>query len=263
MVSDNSLPTDSPSQTRLLSGAVAAVAGLPVDRLMSAKGHASVLTREVDEREYKEGIDGQKPEVAEALMSLVAPSNWKVVQHQHRRRKASDLADTKSIVIWSIPTFPLTAFWKIICKPQGPVPKERVVSMELKTAKRGGRFLFVTLLTPLVREACLGPLMRVCAEQGWKACKSRPFQLRNKQRRPIKVSDPLQEAVNVNRFAVLASEAEVLSVSRAARQGVKRSRSSREVRDLSSLQLGTLNVQAGSFRPRNVLRLKLMPVYEV
>ena len=51
-------PTDSPSQTRLLSGAVAAVAGLPVDRLMSAKGHASVLTREVDKREYK-GVDGQ------------------------------------------------------------------------------------------------------------------------------------------------------------------------------------------------------------
>ena len=38
-----------------------------------------VLTREVNEREYKEGINGQKPEVAEALMSLVAPSNWKVV----------------------------------------------------------------------------------------------------------------------------------------------------------------------------------------
>ena len=94
-------------------------------------------------------------------MSLVASSNWKVVQHQHRRRKASNLADTKNIVIWSLPTFPLTAFWKIICKPQGPVPKERVVSMELKTAKRGGRFLFVTLLTPLVREACLGPLMLV------------------------------------------------------------------------------------------------------
>ena len=73
---------------------MAAVAGLPVDWLMSAKGHASVLTREVDEREYKEGISGQKPEVAEALTSLVVPSNWKVVQHQHRRRKASDLADT-------------------------------------------------------------------------------------------------------------------------------------------------------------------------
>ena len=77
VVSDNSLPTDSPNQTRLLSGAVAAVAGLPVDRLVSAKGHASVLTREVDEREYKEGIDGQKSEVAEALMSLVAPVTGK------------------------------------------------------------------------------------------------------------------------------------------------------------------------------------------
>ena len=75
VVSDNSLPTDSLSQTRLLSGAVAAVAGLPVDRLMSAKGHASVLTRKVDEREYNEGIDGQKPEVAKAQMSLVA-SKW-------------------------------------------------------------------------------------------------------------------------------------------------------------------------------------------
>ena len=65
VVSDNSFITDSPSQTRILSVAVAAVAGLPVDRLMSAKGHAPVLTREDDEREY-----GQKPEVAEAQMSL-------------------------------------------------------------------------------------------------------------------------------------------------------------------------------------------------
>jgi hypothetical protein len=81
-------------------------------------------------------------------VSLVASSNCKVVQHLDRRRKASELADTKSIVIWGIPTFPLTVFWKIICKP---VSKERVVSIELKAAKRGGRFLFVTLLTPLVR----------------------------------------------------------------------------------------------------------------
>jgi len=243
VVSDNSLPTDSPSQKRILSGAVAAAVGLTVDRLMSAKGHASALTREVDERENKTGIDGQKLEASEAQVSSVASSNWKVVQH--RRRKASELADTKSMVIWGIPTLPLTAFWKIICKPQGPVLKERVASMELKASKRGGRFLFVTSLTPLVREACLGPLMRVCAEQGWKACKSRPFQLRNKQRRPMKVSDPLQEAVNVNRFAALAPDVEVLSISRAARQGVKRSRSFREFRDLSSLQLGTLNVQGG------------------
>ena len=61
----------------------------------------------------------------------------------------------------------------------------------------------------------------------------------------MKVSDPLQEAVNVNRFAALAPDVEVLSISRAARQGVKRSRSFREFRDLSSLQLGTLNVQGG------------------
>ena len=40
---------------------------------------------------------------------------------------------------------------------------------------------------------------------------------------------------------------EVLSISRAARQGVKRSRPFREFRDLSSLQLGTLNVQGGLY----------------
>jgi hypothetical protein len=82
VVSDTSLPTDSPSQKRILSGAVAAVVRLTVDRLMSAKGHASVLMREVDERENKTEIDGQKLEASQAHVSSEASSNWKVVQHQ-------------------------------------------------------------------------------------------------------------------------------------------------------------------------------------
>ncbi len=53
---------------------------------MSAKGHASFLMREVDEREKKTGVDGQKLEGSEAHVSSVASSNWKMVQPKKKQR---------------------------------------------------------------------------------------------------------------------------------------------------------------------------------
>lgn len=174
-------------------------------------------------------------------------------QVQLKRRRSLELADSRSVVVWGVRDLSLPAAWKLLCTPVGPVPRERVAGLEVNKTERGP-LLSITFTSSLTRSVSWRLVEQACKARGWKALFSRTY-LRRAMHRAAKHPAPLEPLPCSNRFAPLvnppnelgsAAVSEVIS-HRTRRHTKTTSQRAPGVRDLSSILLGSLNVQGGLF----------------
>ena len=173
-------------------------------------------------------------------------------QVQNRRKRASDLADSRSVVVWGVRDLPLPAAWKLLCAPLGPVPTACVAGLEVNETKRGP-LLTVEFTSERNRDVHLRGIEQACEARGWKALSSRTYSRRALHRVARNSKSKVVLDCN-NRFAPLSNPLEVVSAGEVevaprltgnkARRAVKQAP---KTKNLSSILFGSLNVQGGLF----------------